>query len=117
MAGIPLEGNYFHSYTLKPAKEENTHEKQVTPDQKITIVLESINTHISMADLCRKHNVAPQTFSTWKKKFIESGKNGLRTRRSDALAIRKEVENCKRIIGEYALANDVLKKTLEEHKD
>ena len=35
-----------------------------TPDQKIQIVLESIKTGIGTAELCRKHNVHPQTFQT-----------------------------------------------------
>ena len=35
-----------------------------TPDQKVQIVLESIKTNISTAELCRKHNLHPQTFHT-----------------------------------------------------
>ena len=47
-----------------------------TPEQKIQIVLESIRTSISTAELCRKHNVHPQTFHNWKQRFMESGKAG-----------------------------------------
>ena len=45
-----------------------------TPEQKIQIVPEPIRTGISTAELCRKHNVHPQTFHSWKQRFMESGK-------------------------------------------
>ena len=48
-----------------------------TPEQKIQIVLESIRTSISTAELCRKHNVRLQTFHSWKQRFMESGKASL----------------------------------------
>ena len=48
-----------------------------TPEQKIQIVLESIRTSTSTAELCRKHNVHPQMFHNWKQRFMESGKTGL----------------------------------------
>ena len=48
-----------------------------TPEQKIQIVLESIRTSISTAELCRKHNVHPQTFHNRKQRFMKSGKAGL----------------------------------------
>jgi transposase-like protein len=31
-------------------------------DEKIRIVLESLNTNISMAELCRRYNVTPNAF-------------------------------------------------------
>ena len=44
------------------------------PDQKIQIVLESIRTSITPAELCRKHNVHPHTLSRWKQRFMDAGK-------------------------------------------
>ena len=41
-----------------------------TPEQKIQIVLESIRINTSTAELCRKHNVNPQTFHNWKQRFM-----------------------------------------------
>jgi transposase-like protein len=40
-----------------------------TPEQKVAIVMESLNTNIPMAELCRKHNVIPNAFYDWKEKF------------------------------------------------
>ena len=87
-----------------------------TPDQKIQIVLESIKTNIGTAELCRKHNVHPQTFNAWRQKFMNAGKFSLGThgKSNPVKAVKKENENLKRIIGELTFANDVLKKTLED---
>ena len=90
-----------------------------TPEQKIQIVLESIKTNISTAELCRKHNVHPTTFQTWRQQFLDAGKARL-THHGNAdstKASKKEIDNLKRIIGELTIANDVLKKTLEESRD
>jgi transposase len=48
-----------------------------TPEQKIAIVMESLNTNISVAELCRKHNVTPNAFYGWKEKFLDAGKLAL----------------------------------------
>ena len=89
-----------------------------TPDQKIQIVLESIKTNISTAELCRKHNVHPPTFQTWRQKFMDGGKASLaHSGKADpAKSMKKENDTLKRIIGELTIANDILKKTLEESK-
>ena len=48
-----------------------TQRSRWSPDEKIRIVLESLNTNISMAELCRKYNVTPVTFYAWKEKFVQ----------------------------------------------
>ena len=90
-----------------------------TPDQKIQIVLESIKTSIGTAELCRKHNVHPQTFQTWRQKFMDAGKHSLSHHgKSDPIrTVKKENVDLKRIIGELTIANDALKKTLEADND
>lgn len=87
-----------------------------TPEQKIQIVLESIKTNISTAELCRKHNVHPQTFHVWRQKFMEGGRASLGRPggRDPVKAMKKERDDLRRIIGELTIANDILKKTLEE---
>ena len=90
-----------------------------TPDQKVQIVLESIKTNISTAELCRKHNVHPQTFHTWRQRFMEAGKTSLAHagKKNPTTILKKERDNFKMIIGELTIANAVLKKTLEEDKN
>ena len=89
------------------------------PDQKIQMVLESIRTSISTAELCRRHNVHPRTFQTWRQKFMESGKAGLANNgRSDPVkAMKKENESLKQLIGDLTIVNAILKKTVEESRD
>ncbi len=89
-----------------------------TPQEKSRIVLESLNTNIATAELCRKYNIHPQTFYSWKEKFVDGGKAALvsRTDNNISKALQKENETLKRIVGELTIVNDTFKKTLEGHK-
>ena len=83
-----------------------------SPDQKIQIVLESIKTATNTAELCRKHNVNPQTFQTWRQKFMDAGKSELSRHgnKDPVKTIKKENDDLKRIIGEQTIVIDALKK-------
>ncbi|MDE0527016.1 MAG: transposase [Thaumarchaeota archaeon] len=81
------------------------------PDEKVRIVLQTFNPETSVAELCRRHNLAPRTIYAWKEKFLEGGRSsfegadaGRRERRHS-----REVSDLKRIIGEYAVTNAALK--------
>ncbi len=75
--------------------------------------MEAINTRISTAELCRKYRVSPATFGRWEDKFTAAGKGSLLGRDTkDASRVEKENDNLKQIIGEYAVANEALKKTM-----
>lgn len=80
-------------------------------EEKIRIVMESLATNITVADLCRKHSVSPVQFYKWKERFIEGGKTALSDARRKGVS--DEVERLKRLIGELTIANDAFKKTLE----
>ena len=60
-----------------------------------------------------KHNLAPRTLYTWKERFLQGGRESLGSPGSGRTLKRhaREVEILKKIIGEHAVANDVLKKT------
>lgn len=89
-----------------------------TPQEKARIILESLNTNISSAELCRKYNISPPTFYQWKERFVEGGMASLnRTSKENVCkSLQKENESLKRLIGDLTVANDVLKKTLEGSK-
>ena len=89
-----------------------------TSAEKSRIILEFLNTNITTAELCRKHNIAPQTYYQWRDKFIAGGKASLNgTPNGDICKnLQKENDSLKRLIGELTIANDILKKTLEGHK-
>ena len=89
-----------------------------TPKEKALIILEFFNTHISMAEICRKHKIQPPTFYQWKEKFIAGGKSGLNGKSEDDIVknLKNENDSLKRLVGEVTMANDILKKTLEGSK-
>jgi transposase len=85
------------------------------PEDKIRIVLESLNTNISMSELCMKYNLTPNTFYQWREKFMEGGKAGLSGQLNDGVNknLERENERLKKLIGELTIANDSFKKVLE----
>jgi transposase-like protein len=50
------------------------HQSKWRPEDKIRIVMESINTSISISELCSKDSVVPNTFYQWKERFLGAGK-------------------------------------------
>ncbi len=88
-----------------------------TSSEKARIVLESLNTNISIAELYRKHNLSPRTFYQWHEKFIDAGKSALNGTRNTCQQLQKENESLKQLIGEIAIANDILKKRWRAAKD
>ena len=85
------------------------------PDEKVRIVMESINTHITPAELCHKHNINPASLPGGGT-FFECGKAGIKKpyNRDEGKKHDHEMDKLKRIIGDLTITNDALKKTLEE---
>ena len=86
-----------------------------TPDDKIRIVLESLTTNITVAELCRKYNVNPNQYYVWKQRFIEGGKLALASTKQENVKkdLAAENERLKKLIGEQTIVIDAFKKTLE----
>ena len=83
------------------------------PEDKVRIVLESLNTNITLAELCRKYVVSPAVFYNWREKFIQGGKLALSGALRDPVKEKgAENERLKRLIGELMIANDAMKKFL-----
>ena len=51
--------------------------KRRTPQERARIVPEFLNTCISAAGLCLRHNISPATFQNWEDEFMEGGKQVL----------------------------------------
>ena len=83
-------------------------------DEKIRIVLQTFNPQTSMAEICREHDLAPRTVYAWREKFLAGGRSSLDGPDASKQVKRhkEEVASLKGIIGEYAVANDALKKAL-----
>ena len=88
---------------------------QLSTDEKIRIVLQTFNLQTSMAEICREHNLVPRTVYGWKEKFLDGGRSSFEGSNASkqAKTHKKEIASLKRIIGEYAVVNDALKKALE----
>ncbi len=88
------------------------------PEDKIRIVAESLNTSISIAELCRKYNLSPGVFYSWREKFNEGGRQALMGSGNGKDSANKELlaenERLKKLIGELTIANDSFKKILEQ---
>lgn len=92
--------------------------KKFTTRDKILIVLEFFETDIKMADLCRKHNLNPGTFSKWKARFMEGGKKHMEAKGvSDQALHQREVGNLKQIIAEQTIVIEELKKRWRDEED
>lgn len=84
-----------------------------TPDEKIRIVLESMNTNITLAELCRKYSLNPGVFYHWKEKFMEGGKLALSGQlRDPAREKEAEINRLKKLIGELTIVNESMKEVL-----
>ena len=99
----------------KENNNNNTSSSRWTPEDKTRIVMESLTTNITVAELCRKYNLNPNVFYNWKQKFIEGGRMALSGSSKGNINKDLETENerLKRIIGEQTIAIDAFKKTLE----
>jgi transposase len=97
------------------SKDNNNSSRRWTPEDKTRIVMESLTTNITVAELCRKYNLNPNVFYNWKQKFIEGGRMALLGSSKDTINkdLKTENERLKKIIGEQTIAIDAFKKTLE----
>jgi transposase len=70
-----------------------------------------LTTNITLAELCRKYNLKPNVFYSWKQKFIEGGKMALTSSGENInKQLQAENERLKKLIGELTIANDAFKK-------
>jgi transposase len=76
-----------------------------SPDEKMRVVLSVLRGELSAGDAARRAGVSEQSVHTWKRTFLESGRDGLaakgRTRRSSREAeLEAENEELKAALGE-----------------
>lgn len=84
-----------------------------TAHEKAEVVLQSLKSPETISEICRKYNVAPITFSRWKRKYLAAGLDammGAHTVKKDE--IKEENQKLKMIIGELFIELEYLKKKL-----
>ena len=85
-----------------------------TPEEKVNIVLLGLKSPGHVSEICRRNNINPNTYSRWKKNFVNGGMDALKpSNRSNKDILRKENKKLKTIIGELYVELEYLKKTLE----
>lgn len=92
--------------------------KSYSSEEKIRIVIEGIRGEFSIAELCRKENIAQTLYYKWSKDFMEAGKRRLSgdTKReantTEVVELKGENTSLKELVAELSLENRFLKKNL-----
>lgn len=92
--------------------------RKFSSEEKIRIVVEGLKGEESVAQICRRENIAPSLFYKWNKDFLEAGKKRLlgdtmrEANTSEVKALREENKDLKEVVAELTLKNRVLKKSL-----
>lgn len=90
-------------------------QKRYSEEEKLEIVLVALRNEGSKAELCRQRGISSMSLDAWIKRFVESGKAGLRSERQvnsngELEALRKENEQLKKALAERELDVRLLKK-------
>ena len=92
--------------------------KHLSEGEKFEVVMALLRRERSGAELAREYGISEQTMYRWRDQFTDGGKKGLSSKRSASASsevkeLRRELKEHKQLIGEYAFANDFLKKKLD----
>ncbi len=91
-----------------------TTHKTWSAEEKLQIVLESLHPRANVSEICRQHGISSTAFYEWKQKALAGMKVGLKNREGSAeTALRHENARLKKLVADYAIANDVLREHLE----
>ena len=82
-----------------------------TKEEKARIVMEVLSNSSTMAEICRKYNVASSAVYRWRDEFISAGTAAMEQGKSTVgQSLIKKINELKGIIGELTIANETLKK-------
>ncbi len=82
-----------------------------TKEEKARIVMEVLSNSSTIAEICRKYNVASSAVYRWRDEFISAGTAAMEQGKSTVEeSLMKEIDQLKGIIGELTIANETLKK-------
>ena len=80
-----------------------------TKEEKTRIVIEVLSNSSTIAEICRKYNVASFAVYKWRYAFIEGGTAAMEHGRSTAeQSLMKEIDELKGIIGELTIATTIV---------
>jgi transposase len=91
--------------------------RKFTTEEKIRIVLEGVRHEITIRELCRREGIAPNTYYSWLKDFMEAGKERLKhdgarnATRAEVEELKRDNLRLKQLVAELSLEVCLLKKT------
>ncbi|QRF75848.1 Transposase [Thermoplasmatales archaeon] len=90
------------------------------PEEKLKIVLEGMSGTISVSDLCRKYDVKPARFYSWKEKLLKSSSYVFEDRGWKVIPAGRRIDELKNenarlkdVIAEITQENLEIKKSME----
>ncbi len=88
--------------------------KTWTTEEKFQIVLEGLQPRANVSEICRRHGISSTAYYEWRERALASMKTGLRSKEGTAeTTLRHENSRLKKLVADYAIANDVLREYLE----
>ncbi|MEW5936450.1 MAG: transposase [Candidatus Thermoplasmatota archaeon] len=80
-----------------------------TPGEKVEIVLLGLKNTGSASELCRRHNINPNTYSRWKKHFANGWMDALKPGRKEHQGqLDRENQKLKQIVGELFVELEIV---------
>jgi len=81
-----------------------------TAEEKFIIVMKGLKEVKSIAEICREHQISKTLYYQWRNKFLESGKNGLASKKSQETAYKAEIKRLQNLVGKLEFVIKTLKK-------
>ena len=81
-----------------------------TVAQKLEIVLAGLRGEMSVAEVCREHQISETLFYTWREKLLEGGAERLsgKEERAELVELRKRVRDLERTLGRKTYELEIL---------
>jgi len=88
--------------------------RQYTPAQKVAILREHLLEHVSVSDLCDKHQIHPTLFYQWQKAFFENGAAVFERQRPRSQGSKDEAK-IERLEAKLKQKDEVIAEIMAEH--
>lgn len=81
-----------------------------TVAQKLEIVLAGLRGEVSVAEVCREHQISETLFYSWREKLLEGGAERLsgKEERTELVELRKRVRDLERTLGRKTYELEIL---------
>jgi transposase len=81
-----------------------------TVAQKLEIVLAGLRGEVSVAEVCREHQISETLFYAWRDKLLEGGSERLsgKEERTELVELRKRVRDLERTLGRKTYELEIL---------